>query len=278
MHEISLHLHLLACALMTSIACALPGPFLILRGTSFMSDALGHAILLGIVLAFFVVKTLHSPWIFVGATLVGLVMVACIEYLIATKKIKQDSAIGLMFPFLFSIAIILINVFAHNIHLDTDAVLLGELAYAPLYQYKIFNLFSVPVATLIMSAVAAINLLVIFVLYKILIVATFDPDFSAQIQIKQSLVHYALMTITAITIIATFECAGTILIVSFMVVPAATAYLITKELKQMMQVSILLAMIGATTGCLMAHCCNVSIAGCIALCNFLWFAVFLYKH
>ena len=102
----------IACVVATS--CAIPGVFLVLRGRALMSDAISHSILLGIVLAFFVVHNLHSPLLITGAVLMGLITVFTTESLVKSKKIKQDAAIGLVFPFFFSIAILLINQFAHQ--------------------------------------------------------------------------------------------------------------------------------------------------------------------
>ena len=121
---------LIACTV--SVACVLPGVFLILRGISLMSDAISHAVLLGIVLSFFIVKDLGSPLLIIGASLAGVLTVSLTELLIHSKRLKKDAAIGLVFPVFFSIGVILINLGARNIHLDTDAVLLGELALAPL--------------------------------------------------------------------------------------------------------------------------------------------------
>ena len=112
-----IQLELLAIAIMAAAACSLPGVFLVLRGVALMSDAISHAILLGIVVMFLLVHDLSSPWLLFGATIAGLVTVACTEALINTNRIKKDTAIGLVFPLFFSIGIILITWYARDVHL-----------------------------------------------------------------------------------------------------------------------------------------------------------------
>ena len=270
-----IYLQLLMTAMLTAAACALPGTFLVLRGTSFMSDALGHAILLGIVIAFLIVQQIHSPLIFIGAIAMGLVTVTCIELLIKTKRVHHDGAIGIIFPLLFSIAVILINLFASSIHLDIDAVLLGELAFTPLHQLTIGTMQLGSYAMWIMGIILLINILVITANFKALKIATFDPDYATLLNFKPHLIHYILMTITCLTIVGAFECAGAILVVAFMIIPPATAYLLTNRLTAMLCISVLIGMIAAVSGCIMAHLYNVSIAGSIATMNGLWFAITL---
>ena len=138
-------------------ACVLPGVFLVLRGVSLMSDAISHAILLGIVLSFFIVRDLTSPWLIVAATATGILTVTLTELIIATKRMKKDAAIGIVFPVFFSIGVILISQFAGDVHLDTDAVLLGEIAFAPLNRWVVSGIDIGPKAIWLMGCIAIIN-------------------------------------------------------------------------------------------------------------------------
>src|SRR5690606_35691313 len=117
---------ILLIAIVVAMACALPGVFLVLRRMALMSDAISHSILLGIVLAFFVTGDVTSPLLILAAAATGVLTVMLVELLNHTRLVREDAAIGLTFPFLFSIGVILIARFAGNVHLDTDAVLLGE--------------------------------------------------------------------------------------------------------------------------------------------------------
>jgi manganese/zinc/iron transport system permease protein len=145
-----------AIAAVVAVACALPGVFLVLRRMAMMADAISHTVLLGIVLVFFLTRDLNSPLLIVGAAATGVVTVSLVELLNRTRLVKEDAAIGLIFPALFSIAIILISRFAGDVHLDTDAVLLGELAFAPFERVELAGLdfgrccstsFSLPCST-----------------------------------------------------------------------------------------------------------------------------------
>ena len=155
-------------------AAAIPGCFLILRRMAMMSDAISHSVLLGIVLMFFIVKELHSPWLIIAATITGLVTVALTESLIASKQMKKDAAIGLIFPLFFAIAIALISLFAGNIHLDQDAVILGEIAFAPFNRFEFNGMDLGPVGLWVMSGILLLNTLFIGFFYKELKCATFD--------------------------------------------------------------------------------------------------------
>ncbi len=268
-----IYLQLLITALLTAAACALPGTFLVLRGTSFMSDALGHAIFLGIVISFFIMHQLHHPCMFIGTTMIGLATVAIIELLIKTKRVHHDSAIGIIFPLLFSIAVILINLFARSIHLDIDVVLLGELAFTPLQQIKIGGIDCGSYAMWTMSIILIANIITIAANFKAFSIATFDQNFASLLNFKPHAIHYLIMMMTCWTIVGAFECAGAILVVAFMITAPATAQLITKRLTHMLIISVLLGMIGAVSGCILAHLCNVSITGSIATMNGVWFLI-----
>src|SRR5262245_49075536 len=96
--------------ILVSAACAVPGVFLVLRRMALVSDAIGHTLLLGIVLAYFITRELDSPWLLVGAALTGLVTVALVELLQRTKLVKADAAIGLVFPAFFALGVLLVSI------------------------------------------------------------------------------------------------------------------------------------------------------------------------
>ena len=127
-------------ASMVAVACALLGVFLVLRRMAMMSDAISHTVLLGIVIAFFITRSITSPLLLIGAALMGVLTVSLVELINRTRLVREDAAIGLVFPAIFSIAVIMISRFAGDVHLDTDAVLLGELAFAPFNRLHIFGL------------------------------------------------------------------------------------------------------------------------------------------
>jgi manganese/zinc/iron transport system permease protein len=251
-------------AAVVAVACALPGVFLVLRRMALMSDAISHAILLGIVLAFFVTENLASPLLIIAAALTGVVTVVLVELLNRTQLVREDAAIGLVFPVLFSLGVILIARYAGNVHLDVDAVLLGELAFAPFDRFVVLDYDLGPQALYIMGAILLLNVALLFVFYKELKLATFDAGLAAALGFSPALVHYALMSLVSITAVGAFDAVGSILVVALMIAPPATAYLLTDRLSHMIGLSALIGVIGAISGYWMAHFLDASIAGSIA--------------
>ncbi len=219
-------------AMVTAAACSLPGVFLILRKMAMMSDAISHTILLGIVIAFFITHDLNSPALLIGAALMGLVTVFLVEFIQKVQKISEDSSIGLVFPLLFSIGVLLISRYAGDVHLDTDAVLLGELAFAPFDRLVINHNDLGPKSLYVMSVILLLNLCYIGLFYKELKIVTFDPMLAGVLGISPAIVHYSLMTLVSITAVGAFNAVGAILVVALMIGPPATAYFITEKLRQ----------------------------------------------
>lgn len=252
-------------AIIVAVACSLPGVFLVLRKMSMMSDAITHTILLGIVIAFFITESLTSPLLIVGAAIMGVITVFLTEVLNSTKLVSEDSAIGVVFPLLFSIAIIIISKYAGSVHLDTDSVLLGELAYAPFDRLEVFGRDIGPKSIYSMGTILLLNLAFIIAFFKELKIVTFDPALATILGFTPALIHYSLMTLVSVTAVGAFESVGSILVIAFMIGPPVTAYLLTDDLKRMI---ILSAAIGAVNGVLgyqLAVYFDVSIAGSMAV-------------
>lgn len=251
-------------AALVAAACALPGVFLVLRRMALMSDAISHAILLGIVLAFFVTEDIASPLLIAAAALTGVVTVALVELLNRTRLVREDAAIGLVFPLLFSLGVILIARYAGNVHLDTDAVLLGELAFAPFDRFVVLGWDIGPRSLYIMLAVLLLNVLFIGVFYKELKLATFDAGLAAALGFAPALVHYGLMAVVSVTAVGAFDAVGSVLVVALMIAPPAAAYLLTDDMPRMIGLSVLLGVASALGGYWVAHALDVSIAGTMA--------------
>jgi manganese/zinc/iron transport system permease protein len=251
-------------ASVVAIACALPGVFLILRRMAMMSDAISHTVLLGIVIAFFITKSLTSPLLLVGATLMGVITVSLVELINRTRLVREDAAIGLVFPAIFSIAVIMISRFAGDVHLDTDAVLLGELAFAPFNRVRLVGLDIGPEALYTTGSILLINLLFIVLFYKELKLATFDPALAAALGFLPAVIHYTLMTLVSLTAVGAFDAVGSVLVVAFMIAPPAAAYLLTDRLSRMLMYSALIGVFSAISGYWLAHFLDASIAGSMA--------------
>jgi manganese/zinc/iron transport system permease protein len=251
-------------ASVVAVACALPGVFLVLRRMAMMSDAISHTVLLGIVIAFFITKSLTSPLLLLGAALMGVITVSLVELLNRTRLVREDAAIGLVFPAIFSIAVVMISRFAGDVHLDTDAVLLGELVFAPFNRLRVFGLDIGPEALYTTGGILILNLLFIVLLYKELKLATFDPALAAALGFAPAVIHYALMTLVSLTAVGAFDAVGSVLVVAFMIAPPAAAYMLTDRLSRMLIYSALIGIFSAVSGYWVAHFLDASIAGTMA--------------
>ena len=267
------HLYILLIAIVTASACALLGVFLVLRQMTLMSDAISHAILPGIVLAFFLTHNLSSPLLILAAAATGVLTVVFVELLQKTKLVKEDAAIGLTFPALFSVGVILISRFFSNVHLDMDAVLLGDLVHAPLNRLKISIYDLGPMSLYIMGGMLVLNIAFILLFYKELKLATFDASLAATLGFAPTLIHYGLMTLVSMTTVGAFDAVGSILVVALIAGPAATAYLMTDSLTRMLILSVVIGCVNAVTGYWIAYIFDVSIAGVIATVTFLVFGL-----
>lgn len=269
-------LEIMAIAVLSAAACALPGVFLVLRRMTLMCDAISHVVLLGIVIMFLAVRNLESPWLTVGAAITGLLTVVLVEGLSRTGRVKKDAAIGIVFPLLFSLAVILVSRFAGNIHLDTDAVLLGELTFAPLNRYNINGYDLGPRGLWGMGVVLCLNVVFLLLFFKELKLATFDEGLAASLGFAPAVVHYSLMAAVSVTTVEAFDVTGSILVVALMIVPAACAWLLTDDLKAMLIAAVVIGVTGAVAGYWVAHWLDASIAGCIAtMLGVLFGAVYL---
>ncbi len=245
-------------------ACALPGTFLVLRSMAMMSDAISHAILPGLVVAFFLTGSLSSPLLLVGGAVVGVCTVVLVELVRRTRLVGEDAAIGLVFPALFSVGVILIARYAGDVHLDTDAVLLGELALVPFDRWVIGGYDLGPQALYAMSAVSIASVLFIMLFYKELQLGTFDAALAATLGLMPTMLHYALMGLVSVTAVAAFDAVGSILVVALMVGPPAAAHILTDRLDRMIMLSVGLGITSAVAGYWLAYALDASIAGSMA--------------
>ena len=259
------HLEILAIAVVTAAGCSLVGVFLMLRRMAMLSDAISHAILPGIVVAFFFTHDLASPWLMIAAVLTGLLTVVLVETLTRTRRLKEDAAMGLIFPALFSLGIVLITRYAGDIHLDVDAVLLGELAFAPFDRFVVGGADLGPRHLWVMGGVTLLNLLAVTVFFKELKLATFDAGLAASLGLAPAAIHYGLMALVSVTAVGAFDAVGLILVVALMVGPAAAAYLLTDRLGLLLVLAALLGAVAAGLGFALALWLDASIAGGIAV-------------
>ena len=254
-------IQLIAC--LVAAACALLGVFLILRKTAMVSDAISHTVLVGIVLTFFIVHDLNSPFLIIGATVIGVLTVVITEMLIETRLVKQDAAIGLTFPAMFSVAVILISVYARNVHIDADAVFQGDLLFTPFTRMQWGGVDLGPKMLWTMGVILIINTLFILLFYKELKLTTFDAGLAAAMGFSPMLVNYALISLVSVTAVGAFDAVGSILVVALMIAPAVTAYMLTNRLPTMLILAVITGIIAAISGFWLATAIDASIGGAI---------------
>lgn len=266
-------------ASLTAAACAIPGVFLVLRKMSMVSDSITHTILLGIVIAFFFTNDLSSPLLMVGAAVMGPVTVWLTELLTKTRLLSEDSATGMVFPLLFSVAVILITRYAGTAHLDTDSVLLGELAFAPFDRLIVNGADIGAKGVYVSGALLIINIVFVIVFFKELTLVSFDPILAGVLGFSPAVIHYSLMTVASLTAVGAFEAVGSVLVTAFMIVPAAAAYLLTDNLKKMIILAVVMGGISGILGYQAASLFEVSIAGSMAcVCGAFFLFAFVYSR
>ena len=258
--------------IITSLACAVLGVFLVLRRLSMVSDAISHSVLLGIVIGYFVTKDIGSVLLIIGASLFGVLTTVCIELLIKSKRVTEDASVGIIFPLFFSIAVILITRYARNVHLDTEMVLIGEIILAPLHRINFLGL-SLPKALVQMVFVLLINTVFIAVFFRKLKISSFDPVYAGVAGIAGAGLYYVFMALVSFTAVSAFESVGAILTISFFISPAASAYLISKDLKITIFLAAVYAVVNSCIGYFLAVKFNVSMSGMCALVSGLTFMI-----
>ena len=230
-----------------------------------VGDAISHAVLPGIVLAFLFSGSRDSVTMLIGAGIIGIFTTFLIEFFHKKAKLQTDAAIGVTFTWLFAVGVVLISLFAGKVDLDQDCVLYGEIAYVPLDIIITSGGQSLgPKAIYVMSVVLILIIIFIVTSYKELFLTTFDPAYATAIGISTTLWHYLLMSAVSVTTVASFESVGAILVVALLIAPAATAYLITDNFKWMLLIACLAGIVSSISGYYVAVWLDGSIAGAIA--------------
>lgn len=237
---------------LAAAACALPGNFLVLQRMSLMGDAISHSVLPGLAIAFMVTQARSSIAMFVGAALAGLLTALLTNWISRLAKVDRGASMGIVFTSFFALGLLLIVRAADHVDLDPGCVLYGAMELAPLDVAWTLNVvgqvLEVPRAVLVLGAVFCLNLGIVFLFFKELCVASFDPDMARAQGIPVAFLFNGLMALVAITTVAAFEAVGSILVIAMLIVPPSAAYLLTRRLSAMILVSMLLAGISAFLG------------------------------
>lgn len=252
-------------AVVTAVACALPGTFVVLRRGSMLVDAIAHAVLPGIVVGYFFTRNFDSPILVIGSALAGLLVVLGAEWLSRTGLLTGDAPQGLIFPALFSAGVIMVSMNFANIHLDTHMVLAGDLNIAAFRHLIIGGVSVGPSYLYVMLGVLLINVIFLSVFYSKLKVTTFDSQFASSLGIRTGLLNTAFMFIVSVTVTAAFNASGAILVIALVVVPPATAYLLSTRLPVMIALTVMIAITGSLAGFWIAYALDAATSAGMAV-------------
>lgn len=259
---------------LVATSCAILGVFLVLRRQALMGDAVSHAVLPGIV-AIFVLTGSRAPLpVIVGAAVFALLCVLAIDAIRASGLVTGDAAIGLVFPALFALGVLGIDRYAADIHLDLDSTIYGEIAFAP-FRTVVIGDYLVAQSVIVSGAVAVAVIVLVALLWRRLKVSTFDPVFARTVGARPDWTSRLLLLAVSVTAVTAFDAVGAILVVTLLIVPAATAYLLTDRLIGMVLIAVAVGWIAAIAGEWTAVRADASIAGSMGLVAAGCFAVTL---
>ncbi len=233
--------------MLCAVASALLGNFLVLRRLSMLGDAVSHAILPGLAVAFFVSNSRSSLPMFLGAVIVGVLTALFTEWIRGVGKVDEGASMGVVFTSLFALGLVMIVQAADQVDLDAGCVLYGAIELTPLDRVEMFGT-AIPRAVLVLGGVTIINLLFVVCFFKELKLTSFDGSLATSMGFSATVMHYALMVLVAVTAVASFESVGNILVVAMFIVPPAAAYLLTDRLGMMIVLSTSIAVVGAASG------------------------------
>ncbi|MEY2970795.1 MAG: hypothetical protein RLZZ599_1168 [Bacteroidota bacterium] len=262
-------------AIFTAISCAVLGAFLVLRKMTMVGDAISHAVLPGIAIAYLLSQSRASLPMFLGAALVGVFATVVIEILSKKWKVQSDASIGMTFTTLFALGVVLITFWSDKVDLDQECVLYGEIAFVPFNTWTMAGKSMGPIALWTSGILLILVLIYTLVGYKGLLMSSFNADYAAVLGIGIGAWNLSLMSMVSLATVVSFESVGAILVVALLVAPAASAYLISSQLKTMIGLSALFGFTGSLGGYFLSAALDTSIAGGIATTLGVQFAVVL---
>ncbi len=254
-------------------ACGLVGNYLMMRRMALVGDAISHSILPGIAIAFLISHNRSTPVMFTGALIAGALTTVLIELIHKKSRVKQDAAIGIAFTSLFAIGVVLISVYASQIDLDQECVLYGEIGFigaenppdlmAAINEVGFWPL--IPTAVVRMGIVALLTIVMVILFFKQLLVSSFDAGLANSLGINATFVHYALMSWLSIVVVSAFESVGAVLVVAMLILPGATAFLLSHRLPVIHGLTVLIAALSSVLGIHLATWLDCSMAGAMVV-------------
>lgn len=252
-------------AIICTVPCALLGCYLVLRRMSLLGDAISHSVLPGIVLAVILMGRIETWAIVLGAMVFGVAATFLTQAVHSRTRVPEDASMGVVFTTLFALGVVLISVCTPGAHLD-DCVLYGVFEYIPLTTVTLLG-WRMPSVLPTMVLMLAITLGFIALLWKELKIVAFDPELADAMGLHSTLVHYALMAMVAAVTVTAFQAVGSVLVIAMLIVPAATAHLLTDRLGLMLLLAASVAVVSCVSGVALASkdFLNTNAAGMLAV-------------
>jgi ABC-type Mn2+/Zn2+ transport system permease subunit len=243
------------------ILCAVIGTYVVLRGMAFLGDALAHAILPGVAIAY-----LFGGNLLLGALVAAVVVAIGIGYFSRQGTIKEDTAIGILFAAALSLGVAIIS------SIRTYAVDLSHILFGNVLGVSTTDLW-------LTAALGLVVLLTVFLLYRPFMVISFDPVLAATLRLPAELLRNIMLVLLAVTIVVSLQTVGVGLGAAMLVTPAATAYMLTKRLSSMMLVSAGLGALSSIVGLYISYYLNIVSGSAIVLtATAIFMLVFLAKR
>jgi len=266
----------LAISVVTAAACALTGTFLVLKREALVSEGLAHAVLPGIVIAYVITESRTSPLLIAGAAAMGLAMVLLVQAIRRTGIVDRDASLGVVFPALFSIGVLLANAELSGVHFHADCIIDGNLSLSVLDGVQLGGRNLGPKALWTMSIALLSVAAFLLVFYKEMKLVTFDAGLASTLGFRPVLMNAVWLALVSFVTVAAFETAGSILVVALMIAPPAAASLWTKNLPLLLALAVLIAIAAAISGFYTAFALDIAPAGPMAtLAGALFLASFL---
>lgn len=241
----------LLAAIIVGIVCAVLGTYVVLRGMAFFGDALAHAVLPGVAIGYLLGGGARGP-VFWWAMATALVSAFGIGAVSRSAKVKQDTAIGIIFAGMFALGVTLISL-VRNYTADLTHFLFGDI-------------LGVGTSDLVLTAsFGVVILLVIFLFYKEFLVISFDPVLAATLRLPIRWLEYLLISLIAMAIVVSLQTVGVTLMVAMLITPAATASLLTRRLPRMMAIAAGIAVFSGITGLYLSYYLNIASGAAIVL-------------
>lgn len=230
----------LVIAILVGLICAVVGSYLMVQRLALLGDAISHSVLPGLAIAFIL-----GINIFVGAFLAGILSTVAIAWIQTRSPIKEDAAMGIVFSGFFALGITLITIIQKDNKIDLNHFLFG-------------NILGVTDSDVLSTAViSALVLVTVRLLYKELLFYTFDPLGAAAAGLPVNWLNFGLMVLIALTVVASMKAVGVILVLSLLITPSATAYLLVTRLHQMMILGAALAVFASISGLYLSYFWNL---------------------